>query len=408
MIKTFFLLLISIILTAQPKVKLGIDILTENNFEILLGKRVGLITNHTGVNSKLVSTLKIFKENKAINLVAVFSPEHGVKGTIGAGQKFSDSIDAANNIKFYSLYGNTQKPTKEMMDEIDILVYDIQDIGCRSYTYISTLGNCMEAAAEFSKKLIVLDRPNPLGGLKIEGNLPDEEMLSFVCKFKIPYVYGLTCGELALMLNEERMLTNRMKCDLHVVKMDGWKRNMIFGDTGLLWVPTSPNVPHHETPFYLVASGILGELVTVGIGITFTLSFQTFAAEWINEELLAEQMNALNLPGVIFRPISYKPYYGVWKDVVLNGVQIHITDFEKVNLTEMQFYFMQVNKKLYPDKDIFKLATNARLKMFDMVLGSKNIRQAFTKRWRVADIKRYFARDIESFRNISKKYYLYN
>jgi uncharacterized protein YbbC (DUF1343 family) len=210
------------------------------------------------------------------------------------------------------------------------------------------------------------------------------------------------------MLNEERMLTNRVKCDLQIIKMDGWKRNMFFSDTGLIWVPTSPNVPHQETPFYLVASGILGELVTVGIGITFTLSFQTFAAEWINEEILAEKMNALNLPGVIFRPISYKPYYGVWKDKVLNGVQIHITDFEKVNLTEMQFYFMQVNKKLYPDKDIFKLATNTRLKMFDMVLGSKTIRQAFTKRWRVSDIHKYFYRDIESFRNTSKKYYLYN
>jgi uncharacterized protein YbbC (DUF1343 family) len=408
MIKTLLLFLISVVLSAQPKVKLGIDVLTENCFDILIGKRVGLITNHTGVNSKLVSTLNIFKENSNINLRAVFSPEHGVKGTIGAGQKFSDSVDNKSGIKFYSLYGNTQKPTKEMMDAIDILVYDIQDIGCRSYTYISTLGNCMEAAAEYSKKIIVLDRPNPLGGLKIEGNLPDEEMLNFVCKFKIPYVYGLTCGELASMLNEERMLTNRVKCDLQIIKMDGWKRNMFFSDTGLIWVPTSPNVPHQETPFYLVASGILGELVTVGIGITFTLSFQTFAAEWINEEILAEKMNALNLPGVIFRPISYKPYYGVWKDKVLNGVQIHITDFEKVNLTEMQFYFMQVNKKLYPDKDIFKLATNTRLKMFDMVLGSKTIRQAFTKRWRVSDIHKYFYRDIESFRNTSKKYYLYN
>ncbi|MDP3442417.1 MAG: DUF1343 domain-containing protein, partial [Ignavibacteria bacterium] len=190
MIKTLLLFLISVVLSAQPKVKLGIDVLTENGFDILIGKRVGLITNHTGVNSKLVSTLNIFKENSNINLRAVFSPEHGVKGTIGAGQKFSDSVDNKSGIKFYSLYGNTQKPTKEMMDAIDILVYDIQDIGCRSYTYISTLGNCMEAAAEYSKKIIVLDRPNPLGGLKIEGNLPDEEMLNFVCKFKIPYVYG--------------------------------------------------------------------------------------------------------------------------------------------------------------------------------------------------------------------------
>jgi uncharacterized protein YbbC (DUF1343 family) len=221
-------------------------------------------------------------------------------------------------------------------------------------------------------------------------------------------VYGLTCGELARMLNEEGMLTNKVKCKLNVVKMTGWKRWMHYNDTDLIWVPTSTNVPYSFTPFYLVGTGVLGELVTISIGISYTLPFQTFAAEWINADTLSAHMNALNLRGVKFRPISYKTNYGIWIDKVLNGVQIHITDFNKVNLLELQFYFMEIHNKLYPDKKIFNEADSTRIKMFDRVMGTDKVRNDFSKQYKVNDIRSYLRKDVKAFRALSKKYYLYD
>ena len=221
--KLFFVIVIACsILSAQtPKILLGIDVLERDNFSILSGKRVGLITNQTGVDGKLVPTLDLFKKAKNFDLVATFSPEHGLRGNYGAGEKFSDNYDSTNGIKHFSLYGATRKPTPEMLKGIDVLVYDIQDIGCRAYTYISTMGLAMEAAAENNIEFVVLDRPNPLGGLRVEGSIVEDDFISFVSQYKIPYVYGLTCGELARLLNEEGMLSSGLKCKLNIVKMDG-------------------------------------------------------------------------------------------------------------------------------------------------------------------------------------------
>jgi len=395
------------VFSQNPKVLLGIDILEKDNFSLLDGKRVGLIANHTSVNSNLKSTIDLFKKAKNFKLTAVFSPEHGIKGIAGSGEFVEDFFDSTTGIKYYSLYGKTQKPTSEMLKDIDVLVYDIQDIGCRSYTYISTLGLAMEAAAENNIEFVVLDRPNPLGGLRIEGNVVEDNFISFVSKYKIPYVYGLTCGELALMLNNEKMLSNGLSCKLTVVKMNGWHRWMKFDDTKLIWVPTSANVPDSKIPFYLVATGILGELNEISIGISYTLPFQTFAAEWINPDTLAAYMNSLKLNGVIFRPISYKPLYGKWQNKILNGVQIHIYDFDKVNLMQIQFYFLEVLNKLYPDKKIFSIADSTRIKMFDRVLGTDKIRIQFSKRYKFEDIKEFLNKDIKWFKKLSSKYYLY-
>lgn len=390
------------------KVALGIDILERDHFSLLAGKRVGLITNHTGVNSKLISTHDLFKDSKNFKLTAVYSPEHGLKGMIGAGITFDHFKDSTSGITYFSIYGKTSKPTKEMLKDVDILVYDIQDIGVRSYTYISSMGLCMEAAAENNIPFVVLDRPNPLGGYRVEGNVVEEGFESHVSKFAIPYVYGLTCGELANLINTKPSIGNKSKCKLHVVKMEGWKRWMKFSDTGLAWVPTSPNVPYKETPAYLVASGVLGELIVFGIGISYTLSFETFAAEWIDADSLAKNMNALKLPGVIFRPISYTPRYGDWKDKVLNGVQIHIMDDSKVNLLDVQFYFLQVHNKMYPYKNPFEITTQTRIKMFDKVMGTNKIRELFTKNFLVSDIRQYLDKDLRWFKKLAKRYYLYN
>ena len=230
--------------------KLGIEVLEENHFDLLAGKRIGLVTNPTGVNSKLKSTVDILSESEKLNMVALFGPEHGVRGNFSAGDLIENQKDAKTGIPVYSLYGKNRKPDSTALSNVDVLVYDIQDIGVRSYTYISTMAKVMEAAAEFNKEVIILDRPNPLGGKRIEGPLVEEGFFSFVSQFSIPYIYGLTCGELAILLNEEGLLENGKKCSLEVVRMKGWNRNMIFGETGLSWVPSSPHIPDWIYPSF--------------------------------------------------------------------------------------------------------------------------------------------------------------
>jgi uncharacterized protein YbbC (DUF1343 family) len=393
---------------SQEKIVLtGIEVLRESNFKILEGKRVGLITNPTGVDSKLKSTIDILHNAGNFNFVALFGPEHGVRGDYAAGNHIETYTDPSTKLPVYSLYGRTRKPTIEMLKGIDVLVYDIQDIGCRSYTYISTMGLAMKVAAENNIEFVVLDRPNPLGGLKVEGNVVEDGYFSFVSQFRIPYVYGLTCGELAKMLNEEGMLKDGKKCKLTVIPMKNWKREMQFKDTGLEWVLTSPHVPHQFSPQYYIASGILGELGTVSHGVGYTLPFQLFIAEWIDADEMANKMNALNLEGVIFRPITIKPFYGGNANKELHGVQIHIINPDKVNLMSLQFLFMEVNNELYPEFNPFKMASESALKMFDKVIGTFKIRELFTERMKYEDIKDYLEKDVDSFRKLSTKYYLY-
>ena len=258
----------------SPNVRLGIDILKENDFNVLKGKRVGLITNPTGVNRYLKSTVDILHESPDVDLVALYGPEHGVRGNYTAGEKVANTIDPVTGIPVYSLYGKTRRPTEESLKDIDVLVIDIQDIGCRSYTYISTMGYCMEAAAEYGKEFIVLDRPNPLTGNIVEGATVKDGFHSGVSAYKIPYVHGLTIGELAQVYNEKGLLKDGVKCDLTVVPMKGWKRRMSFEDTGLSWVPSSPHIPEGSTPPYYVATGVLGELYKVDIGIGYTMPFK--------------------------------------------------------------------------------------------------------------------------------------
>lgn len=388
-------------------VKTGIEVLKREQFKCLEGKRVGLITNPTGVDNRMKSTIDILHQAPNVDLVALYGPEHGVRGDVHAGDKVEDMKDAATGLPVYSLYGKTRKPAPEMLKDIDVLVYDIQDIGCRSFTYISTMGLAMEAAAENGKEFVVLDRPNPLGGIKIEGNLTEDDCVSFVSQFKIPYLYGLTAGELALMLNGERMLKDKKQCKLHVVKMKGWKRKMDYRQTGLQWVPSSPHIPHPHSAFFYPVSGILGELQYMSIGVGYTIPFQMFAAAWIEAEKLAKRLNGLNVPGVVFRPIHIKPFYSTGKGEHLQGVQVHITDLKKAPLSEIQFLVMQEAAALYPDRAIFDHADKGRFRMFDLVSGSKQIRERFSKRNRWEDIRDYWYKDVEDFRKLSKKYYLY-
>ncbi len=406
--KTILITLFSFLMInafAASKVKTGIEVLRESNFKILQGKRVGLITNPTGVDSQLKSTVDILNEAPGVKLVALYGPEHGVRGDVYAGDKVETTIDKQTGIPVFSLYGKTRKANAEMLKGVDVLVYDIQDIGCRSYTYISTMGLAMEAAAENNIEMVVLDRPNPVGGLKVEGNLAEDQFISFVSQFKIPYLYGLTCGELAKMLNGEKMLNGQ--CKLTVVPMKGWKRSMTFDQTGLPWVLTSPHVPHATSSFYYAASGILGEFSFMSIGVGYTLPFQLFAKDSIDAQLLSKKLNELQLPGVLFRPIYLKPFYAVGQGKNYSGVQFYLTEYKKVRLTEIQFYVMQVMAELYPDKKCFGPETEKRYDMFDKVCGSDQIRLLMSKNMKVADMLPYWRKDEAAFQQLSKKYYLY-
>ena len=393
-------------LSCQP-VETGLEMLIKSNFEILKGKRVGLITNPTGVDRNLRSAIDILYNAHGVKLTALYGPEHGVRGEFTAGEIIGSVKDPVTGIPVYSLYGETRKPTREMLAGIDILVYDIQDIGSRSYTYISTLGLAMEAAAENNIPLVVLDRPNPLGGIRMEGPLVQTGFTSFVSQYPVPYVHGLTVGEMAKFLNEEGLLKNGIRCNLDIVKMIGWKREMIFEETGLPWVPSSPHIPHAQSPLFYPATGILGELYIVSIGVGYTLPFQLLAAEWIDSDSLAGNLNSLNLPGVIFRPVHYKPYYNVSQGKMVHGVQIHLTDLKRAPLTLLQFYFLQEAHKLWPDKDVFRLADPSRLDMFDKVCGTDKVRTEFLTMWQVRSILDLWTRDIPAFRKKAEMYFLY-
>jgi uncharacterized protein YbbC (DUF1343 family) len=391
----------------EPAVKTGIEVLRARKFDILQGKRVGLITNPTGVDASLHSTIDILSNAPGVKLVALYGPEHGVRGDFAAGDQVDTYMDARTGITVYSLYGSTRKPTPEMLKGVDVLVYDIQDNGCRSYTYISTMGKAMEAAAELKIPFVVLDRPNPLGGTRVEGNCVEPGYESFVGQYAVPYVYGLTCGELAKTLNNERLLADGVQCVLDVVPMQGWKREMSFSQTGLPWVPASPHVPRANSSVYYACTGVLGELGVISEGVGYTLPFEVFAAEWIDPMKLADRMNALGLPGVIFRPISFKPFYGKSTGKQLHGVQIHFTDERKVDLLGMQFLFLQVHHELYPDKNPFELADSSRVRMFDKVMGTDKVRLAFTKGMLYKDIRGWFEEEAGKFQKRSEKYYLY-
>lgn len=408
-LKLYLVLLISLMtlsLSAQNiKIKTGLEVLKQQNFKMLEGKRVGLITNPTGVDNQMKSTIDILFEAPNVRLVALYAPEHGVRGDAHAGDLVDDEKDAKTGLPVYSLHGRTRKPEAEMLKNVDVLVYDIQDIGCRSFTYISTMGLAMEAAAENNIEFIVLDRPNPLGGLKVEGGLVDDKFISFVSQFKIPYVYGLTCGELAMLLNGEKMLNK--SCKLQVVPMKGWKRKMIYEETGLQWISSSPHIPHPITALFYPVSGVLGELGYMSIGVGYPLPFELFAAEWVDAEKLAENMNRLKLPGLYFRPIYFKPFYATGQGKRLNGIQVHIMNYHVARLSEVQFYVMQEIAALYPDKAVFANANEQRFNMFDKVSGSDFVRLAFSKSNRFEDIKEFWYKEADGFKKTSKKYYLY-
>ena len=395
------------------QVKPGVEVLRDRGFDCLEGKRVGLLTNPSGVDRNLKSTIDILWEAEGVRLVALFAPEHGVRGDVYAGDKVETGRDSRTGLIVHSLYGSTRQPTKDMLKGLDAVVYDIQDVGCRSYTFISSLGLMMRSCAELGIEVIVLDRPNPLGGLKVEGSYVEPGFFSFVSQYKIPYIYGLTVGELANLINEEGLNRGQqgnlepLKCKLTVVPMEGWKRSMLFNETGLPWILPSPNIPYAETAICYPCAGLVGEMYNyLNIGIGYTLPFATFAAEWIDADKLLEKLESYKLRGVAFRTIHYKPTSGSSNGKLIHGVQYFMTDYEAAEITLIQFYVMQAVYELYK-KNPFTVS-ESRIPMFNKVSGSDFVSTTFRKTFRVSDIMGYWRKDEQDFKDLSKNYYLYN
>lgn len=385
-------------------VKPGIDVLLEKKLDLINGKKVGLITNQTGVTSTLQSTIDALNELPDVDLVALFGPEHGVRGDIEAGEYIPNFVDKKTGITVYSLYGKTRRPTPEMLKNIQVLVYDIQDIGARGYTYIYTMAYAMEAARDAGIQFIVLDRPNPLGGNRVEGNVLDPKFSSFIGLYPIPYLYGMTVGELAKLFNKEF----NINCDLIVVPMEGWKRDMTYEDTGLFWVPTSPNIPHAETVFPYASICFIGELGTVSEGVGTAMPFELLGAPWMDGEKLANELNEKNLPGVFFRPTFFIPFFHPGKyDYVrkqCSGVQIYVTDTKTFTPLATQIHILTAIRKLHPEQNIFD---TPRIASFDKAAGTDELRKAVIRGDSAEEIIASWQEQLEKFKKIRAKYLIY-
>lgn len=346
----------------------GIDNIAEYH-SLLNGKRIALITNPTGVDKDLRSTIDILADN--YNLKLLFSPEHGVRGDKQAGEQVNSYIDPKSGVMTYSLYGKTRTIPQELNSQYDVLIYDIQDIGSRYYTYISTLLNSMETCKKNNKPFIVLDRPNPIGGQQVEGNILEKDLMSFVGCYEMPQRYGLTVGEFAMMAN----ITRNINCDLHIVKMKNYKRSMYFDETGLSFISPSPNIPSLDTQV-LYNGTCLFEGTNLSEGRGTTKPFEIIGAPWINGDELAAIMNDIGLPGVKFRPTYFVPAFSKHKGEMCGGVQIHIMDKRQVKPVELGIHLLFETKKLTTHMEYFVSPPFESDALFiDKLSGTKDLRK---------------------------------
>ena len=398
-----YLIFFTFLSSLASTVIVGQEILLEGEaLKKLTGRKIGLITNHTAVDSHMNSTLK--KLSDKVEITAIFAPEHGLNGSSWAGEWISDGF-FLNGVPVYSLHGKTRRPTAEMLKGLDLLIYDIQDIGSRSYTFSTTLFYVMEEAAKQRIEVMVLDRPNPINGLMVDGPMLEDKWRSFVGYVNVPYCHGMTIGELALFFNKEY----RIGCRLTVVPMKGWKREMSFQQTGLPWVPTSPNVPEAASTNFYPATGILGELELVSIGIGYTLPFKIVGAPWIDAEVFAKKLNEQKLAGVLFYPFHFTPFYGTLGKKECHGVLIHVTDPIAFLPVTSQYVLIGLLKSLYP-KEFHRqmLLSDGRKEMFHKVNGTDKVWQVLKdEQYVVWKLKGLHERERKEFLKKRAKYLLY-
>jgi len=323
------------------RVQVGLDVLEAEKFAVLRGKHVGLITNHTGLDAQGRSAIQVFSKAPGLQLVALFSPEHGISGK--ADEKFASSKDPTTGLPIFSLYGDSRRPTDEMLSGIDALVFDIQDAGVRFYTYTATMAYCMEEAAKHNISFYVLDRPNLLGGDVIEGPMLDADKTNFDAYYPTPVRYGLTIGELAQFYNAE----NHINCDLHVITMRNWHRNYFFESTGIRWVPPSPNLRTVKGSIVYPGLEIL-QHAGVSVGRGTETPFEEFGAPWMDGMAVSSALNALHLPGLRFVDDPFIPVSGLYAGERCGGVGVRITDRAAVRSMRMGLEIAELLRKMYP------------------------------------------------------------
>lgn len=383
------------------KVKLGIDVFMEHHVQKLKGKRIGLLTNQTGANAELVSTIRLFHEHPQIQLTALYAPEHGLKTNAKEGERFSDSVHSMTGVPVFSLYGQSKKPTDAMLEPVDVIVFDMQDIGSRYYTYIYTMAYMMEACARTGKKMYILDRPNPIGGHIVEGNLVDANFTSFVGMYPIPNRHGMTVGELSLYFNE----VFNIHCDLKVIKMVGWKRDSFFHETGLPWIPPSPNTTSLDM-MLLYPGTCLIEGTNLSEGRGTTQPFEIVGAPFIQGEQLQDEVNSMALGNVRARAMSFTPTYQKFAGEACEGIQLHITDRQSFQPLQTFVRILVVIAKLYPKELKFLEYGSLKHPMFDLLIGNAQLRNVLMT-GKIEDYLRQCHLDTSDFIQMRQPYLLY-
>ncbi|MDQ3180939.1 MAG: DUF1343 domain-containing protein [Acidobacteriota bacterium] len=390
----------------RKAVKLGLEKILDEQINLLKGMRVGLVCNPASVNHQFKHAADLFYENEHINLTTLFGPQHGIRGDVQDNMvETSHIIDSRTEIPIYSLYSETRQPTQEMLSSIDALVFDLQDVGCRVYTFIYTMANCMRACAEFGKKMFVLDRPNPINGIDVEGNLLELGHESFVGMYPIPMRHGMTVGELAKFFNTDFEL----HCELEVITMDNWSREDFYDETDAPWVMPSPNMPIVDTTVVFPATVYLeGTRVSEGRGTT--RPFEIIGTSYINALDYADALKSLELPGVIFRPIKFLPTFQKFANESCSGVFLHVIDrnaFEPVitglaiTKTIFDLYPNDFKWKSPPYEYVFERNP------FDVIAGTTKIREFFEKGKALKEVKKSWEKDIKNFYKTREKFLLY-
>jgi len=381
--------------------KIGLDLFLESEHKKFTGKRIGLVTNMTGVNENLLPSIDLFHEHPAIDLVALYAPEHGIRGDAKEGEGVDSFTDPYTGLPVHSLYGDTRKPTQEMLDDVDVVVFDLQDIGSRYYTFIYTMAYVMEACAEYGKHFVVLDRPNPISGLKTEGNLVEEDVRSFVGLLPIPNRHGMTVGELAHLFKNEY----GYGCELTVVSMRAWRRHMYFDDTPLFWVPPSPNTTNIDMNI-LYPGTCLVEGTNLSEGRGTTKPFEWIGAPYIDGQQLAKKFNMKTIPGILARPTSFVPTYQKHKDKTCGGVQLHIVDRGKLNSLKAGLLLLELIAEMYPDDFCFRKNENNKY-FFDLLAGTKSLREMIAN-GKTEEFLKSCESDLEDFNKLKEPYLLYD
>jgi len=388
------------------RIRTGIEVLVNDKIASLNGQRIGLVCNQASVFPDLRHAADIFSEHPDLDLTTLFGPQHGIRGDVQDNMIETDhTIDRRTGIPIYSLYSETREPTEKMLENVDTIVFDLQDVGCRIYTFVYTMANCMRAAKKFGKRVVVCDRPNPIGGLAVEGNITEHEFKSFVGQFEIPTRHGMTTGELALMFNDHFGLG----CELEVVKMDGWKREMWGDETGLPWVLPSPNIPTVDSCIVFPATvHIEGTEMSEGRGTT--KPFEINGAPFIDAYDWAAALEAYNFPGVAFRHTNFIPTFQKCAGTLCGGVQLHVTDREAFTPVIVGIAMIKTAYDLYTDqfewkKDPYEYVFDQN--PFDVVCGTDKIRTAIEADAALKDIEDLWAAGLSGFAKDRQPFLLY-